>query len=58
MKESAYKGMVRPIVEYGKSVWDPYTDKLLEELENVQGAAKFVTRNYVYETESMTGILG
>ena len=23
MKEAAYKGMVRPILEYGSSVWDP-----------------------------------
>ena len=22
-KESAYKGLVRPILEYGSSVWDP-----------------------------------
>ena len=55
MKETAYKGMVRPILEYGSSVWDPHTDKLQEELEKVQNrAARFVTRNYVYET----GILG
>ena len=31
VKEAAYKGMVRPILEYGSSVWDPYTDKLQEE---------------------------
>ena len=37
---------------------DPHTDKLQEELEKVQNrAARFVTRNYVYETGSMTGIL-
>ena len=59
VKEAAFKGMVRPILEYGSSVWDPYTDKLQEELEKVQNrAARFVTRNYVYETGSMTGILG
>ena len=50
MKEAAYKGMVRPILEYGSSVLDPHTDKLQEELEKVQNlAAMFVTRNYVYE---------
>ena len=55
VKEAAYKVMVRPILEYGSSVWDPHTDKLQEELEKVQNrAARFVTRNYVYET----GILG
>ena len=59
MKEAAYKGMVRPILGYGSSVWDPHPDKLQEELEKVQNrAARFVTRNYVYETGSMTGILG
>ena len=36
VKEAAYKGMVGPILEYGSSVWNPYTDKLQEELETVQ----------------------
>ena len=59
MKEAAYKGMVRPILEYGSSVWDPHPDKLQEKLEKVQNrATRFVTRNYVYETGSVTGILG
>ena len=59
MKEAAYKGMVRPIFEYGSSVWDPHTGELQKELEKVQNrAARFVTRNYVFETGSMTGILG
>ena len=59
MKEAAYKGMVRPILENGSSVCDPHPDKLQVELEKVQNrAARFVTRNYVYETGSMTGILG
>ena len=50
--------MVRPILEYGSSVWDPHPDKLQKELEKVQNrAARFVTRNYDYETVSMTGIL-
>ena len=61
MKEAAFKGIVHPVLEYGSSVWDPYTDRLQKELEKGQNrAAKFVTRNLnnVYETGSMTGILG
>ena len=58
MKEAAYKSMVRPIIEYGSTVWDPHCNGLNDELENVQKrAARFVTRNYSYETGSMTGIL-
>ena len=50
--------MVRPILEYGSTVWDPHYNGLNDELENVQKrAARFVTRNYRYETGSMTGIL-
>ena len=57
-EKAAYKGMVRPILEYGSLVWDPHPDKLQEELEKIQNrAARFETRNYVYETGSMTGIL-
>ena len=58
VKESAYKGLVRPILEYGSSVWDPQSILLQDELEKVQKrAARFVTGNYVdYETGSMTGI--
>ena len=58
VKESAYEGNVRLVLEYGSSVWDPYTDKLQDELEKVQNRdARFVTRNYFFETVSMTGIL-
>ena len=44
MTEAAYKGMVRPILEYGSSVCDPNTDKF-QELDKLQShAARFVTR--------------
>ena len=49
---------MRPILEYGSTVWDLHYNGLNDELENVQKrAARFVTRNYSYETGSMTGIL-
>ena len=54
MKEAAYKGMVRPVLEYGSSVWDPDT----KELQDGNRVARFVTRNYVYETGGMTAIIG
>ena len=59
MKEAAYKGLVQPVLEYGSSVWDPHTHGLQEELEKVQNrAVRFVTGNYVFETGSMTAVLG
>ena len=59
VKEAAYKGLVRPVLDYGSSVWDPLGVVLQEELESVQKrAARFMTGNYSDETGSMTGILG
>ena len=58
VKEAAYKGLVRQVLDYGSSVWDPPGVVLQEELESVQKrAARFVTGNYSYETGSMTGML-
>ena len=55
VKEAAYKGLVRPILDYSSSVWDQSGVVLQEELESVQKrAARFVRGNYNYET----GILG
>ena len=57
-KEWAYKGLVRPVLEYGSSIWDPSSILLQEELEKVRKrAARFVTGNYIFETGSMTGFL-
>ena len=47
IKEKAYKALVRPILEYSSSVWDPHTDVLSARLEKIQRrAARFVLNNY------------
>ena len=33
VKEAAYKGPMHPVLEYGRSVWDPHIKGLQEELE-------------------------
>ena len=49
VRVAAYKGLVRPILEYGSLVLDPHYESLIDDLEKVQKhAAKFVTRNYTY----------
>ena len=59
VKEAAYKGLVRPVLDYGSSVWDSPGLFLHEELESVQKrAARLVTGNYNYETGSMTVKMG
>ena len=46
VKESVYKGLVRPVVEYGSSIWDSQSILFQDELEKVQKkAARFVTGN-------------
>ena len=58
VKETAYKGLVRPILEYAGCVWDPSCVNLQQELEKVQSrAARFVTSNYNYDPGSMTAIM-
>ena len=50
VKEAAYKGLVRPVLEYGSSVRDPPGAVFQEELESLQKrAARFVTGNYKIE---------
>lgn len=47
LKQTAYISMVRSTLEYGSSVWDPYSADDISRLERIQrGAARFITGNY------------
>ena len=46
-KIKAYKTLVRPNLEYACTVWDPYQQTLIDQLESVQRrAARFVFNDY------------
>ena len=53
LKLKAYKSLVRPLLEYSCSVWDPYTDDLINKVELVQHrAARFCVNNYARPSSS------
>ena len=46
VKETSYTAIVRPIIEYAATVWDPTSQSKIKALENIQiRAARFVTNN-------------
>ena len=46
-KAAAYFALVRPILDYCSTVWDPYTQSQKNTIENVQRrAARFIFNNY------------
>ena len=47
IKNLAYVTLVRPILEYGSAIWDPYTQLLIDKLESVQRrAVRFIMNDY------------
>ena len=50
IKIKLYNALVRPILEYGCSAWDPYRKYQIEQLEKInKRAARFVTGNHKRE---------
>ena len=53
----AYTSIVRPLLEYGSAVWDPYLQKEIQSIEMVQRrAAPWVKSDYRYNS-SVTSML-
>ena len=51
VKETVYKGIVRPVLEYSCTVWDPHHQKYIDMLEMVQRrAARFTLKQYYYRS--------
>ena len=47
VKQRAYTSLVRPILEYSSTVWDPYTSTAINKIEAVQRrAARVITSQY------------
>lgn len=57
IKQQAYFSLVRPLVEYASTVWDPYTQTNIQKLEMVQRrAARYVLHRH-RNTSSVTSML-
>ncbi|KAK3106955.1 hypothetical protein FSP39_003887 [Pinctada imbricata] len=57
VKENAYKTLVRPIVEYASSAWDPFTHKDKHRLGKVQRRAARYVKNNQRNISSVSNII-
>ena len=56
-KELAYKAMLRPVLEYASTVWDPHTQENINKIEMVQRRAARFVKNQYGQTASVTNML-
>ena len=49
--------LVRPLLEYSNSVWDPYQKELINKIENIQKKAARFTTNTYDKTTSITQLI-
>ncbi len=57
IKATAYKGLIRPLLEYCACVWDPHHQKYIDQLEMVQRRAARYVLNQYSRTESVTAMI-
>ena len=57
VKETAYKSIVRPLVEYSSSVWDPYHANQIDAVEMIQRKAARFCLNRYQRMDSVTEML-
>ena len=58
VKELSHKSLVRPHLEYGSSVWDPWKDKQIKQIEAVQRrSVRFVRNCWKREPGIVTNML-
>jgi hypothetical protein len=57
VKETAYKSIVRPLVEYSSSVWDPYYANQIDTVEMIQRKAARFCLNRYQRMDSVTDML-
>ena len=57
VKETVYKALVRPTIEYASTVWDPYEQVDIDRIEKIQRRAARFVKNRYHNRSSVTDML-